>query len=662
MKRRTVEDKKDERGEEEKTTRRKTLMEDVIQGEDMLQATDDMFEEEQEAQSSLPPPSQDLLTELMEESNLFAADYASFDLDQTPQTATAFKSAGAPPTVKGSLFGFSSEQAATSDSLFGQSQQTEMKAAAPTSAGGLFGSPPPPKPAAEMPPKGQAGFSFGSAPQSLVFGGGGGKKFGVMLGTSAFRAPATLEGSVFGASSERKAPPGSMFGLSQQSQQTGLFGSTPQSLTVEGVGEGGGGLFGKSPAAFGAPAQAITGGSSFGSFSGQAAATGFSLGQSKETELKTAAPTSAGGLFGSALPQQPKSKLAAPLKGMGGFSFGQSQQTGLESAAAPHLAVGGGLFDMRKSLLQTEPEPLASASAKTKAEEKEAGYTTSPLVTDQSSPKPVFRFSSPIAKEKLSFFTRQTTEEAEVLDRPTDEEQIPPPEIPLTKTNLQRKLKKKKVAAPDSTPDAEAAEEAEPIVGLLRPRMAKMQPEQMQQQQQQMSTSVFQTGDVPPPPPPPPPPRLGVSTPPPPPPPCPGGSIPCVGSAPPCPPPPPPRPPFQGGLFHHPPPPCLGVSSGPCPPPRGSSRFSLYGLPREAKRPAAGKSPELGTPRMSLLHAIRASPRADRFMKAAAVTKPQAEIKKPATAQLQQAMDDLSSIARHSFKSTGQFIFLWVFF
>ena len=203
-----VEEKEDKKGEK-LTMGRKPLTD---AGEDTSQMTDYLFGEVQEADSSLPPPSQEL-TKLIQESDSLAADHTSF---------------GASATVKGSLFGSSSEQAATPGSLLGTSLPTELKAAGPPSSAL------PPKPASEKLPKGVAGFSFGQSQQSQQIGlfgsvaleGGGG--FGGMLSKSAFGAPATVGGSLFDASSGQAAPQGAFFGLSQQSQGSVFDASSGQ--------------------------------------------------------------------------------------------------------------------------------------------------------------------------------------------------------------------------------------------------------------------------------------------------------------------------------------------------------------------------------------------------------------------------------------------------
>ena len=132
------------------------------------------------------------------------------DSMSSSKSTTAF---GFPAGSKGSLFGSATEKTSTTGSLFGQKP------------GDLFGIP-------RSKPTSATGFSFGSGPRPFGFGGG------VFVGGSQ-AAPSVqgpFGGSAFHSFPEQAAAPVSSFGQLQQTElkpAPNMFGSGPDSNTAE---------------------------------------------------------------------------------------------------------------------------------------------------------------------------------------------------------------------------------------------------------------------------------------------------------------------------------------------------------------------------------------------------------------------------------------------
>ena len=137
------------------------------------------------------------------------------------KSTTAF---GFPAKSTGSLFGSATKKTSTMGSLFGP-KPTFTDAASPSS-GDLFGIP-------RSKPTSATGFSFGSGPRPFGFGGG------VFVGGSqaAPSVQGAFGGSAFHSFPEQAAAPVSSFGQLQQTElkpaPTMLFGSGPDSNTAE---------------------------------------------------------------------------------------------------------------------------------------------------------------------------------------------------------------------------------------------------------------------------------------------------------------------------------------------------------------------------------------------------------------------------------------------
>ena len=210
------EEEEDDEGENLRAHTGKTLM-DV--GEDM---------EVQEVPLSVPPPSETI-------SELDAVKLSS-------PKSTPFSMSGAPATLEGSIFASTAEKASTVGSLFGR--KPNVRDAASPSSGDLFANPPP-KPTAAM------GFSFGqsekpglfgSGPQPFAYGGGVLRRslpeqaappvplFRQLQQTESKPSPTTATKTSFGSDLLTTGIEASAF-PSAQAQETGLFGSVsrPQS-------------------------------------------------------------------------------------------------------------------------------------------------------------------------------------------------------------------------------------------------------------------------------------------------------------------------------------------------------------------------------------------------------------------------------------------------